>query len=189
MLLSAYFLIYCCVLTLKKPRVGQIKWAMISVFVFQLSIGLSIHQAQNKREWLVLHQKKATAIIDRYGSEIWVFHNENAPKSIVENYATDEFINKMHYLPLEKLAQFQKHKIAIVDASGLYPKNAAADIILLSGRPRINLDRLIQKARPKLIIADGSNYPSSIARWEASCQKQKIPFHYTGKKGFFELTD
>jgi competence protein ComEC len=87
------------------------------------------------------------------------------------------------------MTYFKKRKIVLIDAAQTYPKNTQADIVLLCQSPRINLDRLLEDHKPKMIVADGSNYPSSVARWEASCQKQKIPFHYTGKKGFFELTD
>ena len=47
------------------------------------------------------------------------------------------------------------------------------------------MDRLIDSLRPIKIIADGSNYKSYVARWKATCLKQKIPFHYTGEKGFY----
>ncbi|MDP5231890.1 MAG: hypothetical protein NWQ38_15960, partial [Cellulophaga sp.] len=51
----------------------------------------------------------------------------------------------------------------------------------------INLDRFIAVTQPKLIIADGSNYKSDVLLWQATCAKAKLPFHYTGEKGAYDL--
>jgi competence protein ComEC len=51
----------------------------------------------------------------------------------------------------------------------------------------VNLDRVLQTLQPSQIIADGSNYRSYVSRWSAAAEKQKIPFHYTGEKGFYTI--
>jgi competence protein ComEC len=38
-----------------------------------------------------------------------------------------------------------------------------------------------------MIVADASNFRTYIKVWEATCRKEKIPFHATGEKGFFRL--
>ena len=43
------------------------------------------------------------------------------------------------------------------------------------------------RAEPKEIIADKSNHKKTIKRWEATCRKEKIPFHAVAEKGFYRL--
>ena len=38
---------------------------------------------------------------------------------------------------------------------------------------------------PKQIIADGNNYKSYINNWREICEREKVPFHYTGKNGTY----
>jgi len=68
----------------------------------------------------------------------------------------------------------------VAEIPGLQP-----DLLLLTNSPRINLERVIEHNKPKMIIADGSNYPSDIARWKATAVMKKVPFHATGEKGAF----
>ena len=58
-----------------------------------------------------------------------------------------------------------------------------ADFVLLSGSPKINLDRFLLNHSPELIIADGSNYRSDIRRWQQSCDRLGISFHNTTDDG------
>ena len=60
-------------------------------------------------------------------------------------------------------------------------------IVILQHSPKINLERLIHRLKPSLIIADGSNYKSYAGNWEKISIKNKIPFHDTRKKGAFKL--
>ena len=87
----------------------------------------------------------------------------------------------------ERLATQADKKILIIDSSSIYVQNANPDIILLVQSPKLNLQRLLKTCRPKQIVADGSNFKSYIAYWKATCNKEKIPFHYTNEKGYYKL--
>ena len=88
---------------------------------------------------------------------------------------------------LGNLLYFKNKKILIVDSLGVYPKDIRPDILILNQSPKINLERLLQIARPKLVVADASNYKNIQKLWKATCLKEKIPFHATGEKGFYRL--
>jgi competence protein ComEC len=75
----------------------------------------------------------------------------------------------------------------VLDSSGIYPKNIKPDIIVLTQSVKINADRMFQEMKPKLVVADASNFKNIQKLWKASCEKQKIPFHATGEKGFYKL--
>ena len=62
---------------------------------------------------------------------------------------------------------------------------------IMVGKDEITLTEALEKYhelyKPKEIIVDGSNFKSCVRLWEASCRKQKIPFHYTNEKGFYRF--
>ena len=76
----------------------------------------------------------------------------------------------------------------LIDSSGVYDfKLKNVDYLILIQSPKINLERLIDSLHPKQILVDGSNYYSYVNRWKKTCDNKKLPFHYTGDKGAFEL--
>jgi competence protein ComEC len=61
------------------------------------------------------------------------------------------------------------------------------DILIITQSPKLNFERLLQILKPKQVIFDGSNFKTYSKRWEATCKKQKIPFHNTNEKGFYKF--
>jgi competence protein ComEC len=51
----------------------------------------------------------------------------------------------------------------------------------------VHLEDLINKLQPKMVIADGSNYPSFVRRWKKTCAARGIPFHETAQQGAYPL--
>ena len=78
---------------------------------------------------------------------------------------------------------YRGKKIIILDSIGVYPNSKPIEIILLTQSSKVNLNRLIDSLNPRMIIADGSNYTSYVARWEKTCTDRKLPFHHTAKTG------
>ena len=79
------------------------------------------------------------------------------------------------------------NKIFILDSSGVYPRNTNPDVLILTQSAKINLDRLLTVMKPKIVVADASNFKNIQRNWKVSCEKQKIPFHATAEKGFYKL--
>lgn len=64
---------------------------------------------------------------------------------------------------------------------------AVADVVVLSGNPRLYISRLIQRVRPLQVVIDGS-VPAWKARyWQQDCDALKIPCHDVAKKGAFVM--
>ena len=80
---------------------------------------------------------------------------------------------------------YKNKMILIVDSLGVYPKNNKVDIAILVNNPKINLNRMLDSLKPKLIVVDGNNYKSLIPLWEKSCYERNISFHSTPQKGAY----
>jgi competence protein ComEC len=86
---------------------------------------------------------------------------------------------------IANIIRYNSDIILIVDSLGIYDLALKKPIIILQHSPKINLNRLIKSLKPKQIIADGSNYKSSLDRWKSTCEKQKTPFYQTRQNGAF----
>jgi competence protein ComEC len=95
-------------------------------------------------------------------------------------------LDEVRYGGLPNYMQIGSKRLRVLDSTGLYsPVEAAPDILLLNGSPKVHLDRLLEAWMPEKVIADGSNYYSLLPRWKASCERYGIPFHATASQGAY----
>lgn len=139
-----------------------------------------------KKELVVFHQFKNSILTTNKNNMLEIACKQEfdtLPYSI-SNYVS---INNSHNISKVPMSHYYKLKDAlllVIKSNNLYLEtHKKADVILLSGSPKINLERLIGIHKPKLIISDGSNYKSFIKRWSKTCKKTKTPFHNTYEKG------
>ena len=110
-----------------------------------------------------------------------------AQSNIVKSYNLGNLSAIQKKKVLHNFVYFNGKKILIIDNTGIYPNNSKPDIVLLTQSTKINVDRLLIALKPKIVIADGSNYRIIQKQWKESCKKHKIPFHATAEKGFYKL--
>jgi competence protein ComEC len=187
--LGFYSLIFTSVLLFKKQNFKRIVYVLISVLIVQ---GVYIHSAfkNNSDAFIIFHKSRYSLILQRVNSELKVSHNFDsitlAKDRVITNYSVGNFITSSTVDTLESVYQFKNKTIMIIDSLGVYNvKSFEPDYLLLRNSPKINMDRVIDSIHPKYVIADGSNYTTYVNRWEQTCLKRKLPFHYTRKKGAF----
>jgi competence protein ComEC len=113
--------------------------------------------------------------------------NPNQSFAMLRAYAIENFSSVSQARKLPNILAFHNKKILVIDSTAVYAEGCSPDILLLTKSPKINLARLISDCRPKIIVADASNFKTYAALWEQTCRKEKIPFHYTNEKGFFRI--
>lgn len=188
MLVSLYLFLAAFFICFKKPDLRKITFASSFLTLFVISCFATIKVSQNQNEWIVFNVKKVTLIAARSGKNITVFSNGNIKNNnVLKSYAVANFSRITNRQPIKNMAYFNNRKILIVDSLGIYPEKVSPDLLLLRQSPKINLARLLQNCRPKMIVADCSNYKSYVALWKKTCVQQKIPFHAIAEKGFYRL--
>lgn len=192
LLFSLYLLIFSWIFWLKKPNYNKLTIGLGSILIFQLIFVSTQWNKQSEKEWIVFNAKKQSIIGLRNGKSMMVFASDSLPKngfesSMIKTFATANFCTIKSVGPIQNTAFFNKNKILIVDRSNVFETNIKPDIIIIRNSPKLNLDRLFSEIKPKIIIADASNYKTYVALWKASCVKAKIPFHSVYEKGFYRL--
>jgi competence protein ComEC len=164
---------------------------LFSIILFQGIYFGSRWKNQQELEWIVFNSNKNTIITKRIGEEVDLYCSELNQKKlinpVVTTYLVAHFSKIRSIKAVSNLEYFNHSKILILDSLGVYPKKGNPDVLLITHSPKFNLTRFIQTNRPKIIVADGSNYTTYVALWKATCEKEKIPFHSTREKGFFKL--
>ncbi|MFV5687078.1 ComEC/Rec2 family competence protein [Flavobacterium sp. ZT3R25] len=191
-LISFYLIIISTAIWFKKPSFNKLAMVLISIILLQISYIKNRSDLENQHEWVVFNSKKNTLITERNGEKVTLYANDSILKASRKNtILTSYLVGNFSALESKKRIQnttfFNGKKILILDSLGIYPKNINPDILLLTQSPKINLERLFQTVKPRIVVADASNYKTLQKYWKATCSKQKIPFHATGEKGFYTL--
>ncbi|WP_345277227.1 ComEC/Rec2 family competence protein [Litoribaculum gwangyangense] len=187
--LVSYFLIVSSVRLFIKKNVPSLKLFLVAVVFIQLAF---IYNEYNKpsNEFIVFHKSRNTLLGHVQNNKIKVTHdfdsitiNEN---HIIKDFAVGSHVSTIEESKFQPIYKLNNKKLLIVDSLGVYNvKSFKPDYVLLRQSPKINLNRLIDSIQPMEIIADGSNYKTYVEQWEMICEKRKLPFHQTSKKGAY----
>ncbi len=188
MVLSCYLMIVSAVLYLRKPKYHRLMFFLLTIILLQISYYYKKWETELTQDWIVFNIPKSTLLAERNGDKVRVYKaDDTSSNDPLQPYLVANFSKVTREYPIPRLMFIQNKKIALVDSSGSYPKGKNPDILLLRQSPKINLNRVFENCKPKIVIADASNYRSFVTLWEATCRKEKIPFHNTYEKGFYQL--
>ena len=192
LMLSLYLLIVATIIWFKKPNFNRLVLMLVSVLFCQIAYFETHWNIRNQRELVIFNSKKNTLIAERKGENITLYANDSLLKASSKNktlvsYSMGNFSSFKFKKRLRNLIYFNGNKILVVDSLGVYPKDIRPDIVVFTQSPKINFERFLQTIKPKMIVADASNFKTIQKLWKTSCLKEKIPFHATGEKGFYRL--
>ncbi len=190
MLCSMYLMIVSIFIYFKKPKFSKLAIGLITVVLFQLTILGSKFYYQNQKELVVFNVKKNSVIINRFGQKSTVFSNDIFLKtadndSKIRQYLVGNFSSLQSKNQTPSLMFHNNKKILILDSLAINPNNLNPDILIITNSPKLNLERFLQVCKPKIVVADGSNFKTYVKIWKSTCEKSSIKFHSTAEKGFF----
>ena len=192
LLLSIYLLLIATIIWFKKPSFNRLVLALISIIIFQITYFQTHWTIQNQKELVVFNTKKSSLIAERNGEKITLYANDSLLETASKNktftsYSMGNFSSLKSKKRLQNLIYFNGKKILVMDSLGVCPKNIRPDVVVFTQSPKINFERFLQTTKPKMVVADASNFRTIQKQWKATCLKEKIPFHATGEKGFYRL--
>jgi competence protein ComEC len=189
---SSYLIILTTIIWFKKPSYSKLAIVLIAIMTIQFSYMKNQWNIKKQKEWIVFNVKKNTMVTAREGQNVTLYAHDKILKtaksnSLLNSYLVANFSTLKGKQKIKNTALFRDNKILIVDSLGNYPKDIKPDIILITQSPRINMNRMLHLLKPRMVVADASNYKFLQEHWKTSCEKHKIPFHAVGEKGFFKL--
>ena len=174
----------------EKPTYRKLVTALVTIIIFFSTYFTSTIYNQKDSKWMVFNQRGNSLIMQKKVSKLFVYSKTEPNQwesNSIQAFATANFLSIIKQKPIPNFIYFKSNRIAIVDSSALFVPTIRTDVLLLIHSPKVNLERLIQSAQPKIIVADATNFPYLKKKWQTTCEKAKIPFHNTSEKGFFML--
>lgn len=163
------------------------KYVLLSVFLFQMSYFVIKFTENNTSELIVLNSKSSTIAIKQNNNIIAFTDDPEINLDALNHYKRGTFSDSLRIFPMRNVLSFNDERILVIDSVGIYKTSIQPEIIVLTQNPKINLSRLIAEIKPKLVISDKTNFKNNNTLWEATCRKEKIPFHAIAEKGFYRL--
>ncbi|MGB1170314.1 MAG: ComEC/Rec2 family competence protein, partial [Flavobacteriaceae bacterium] len=159
------------------------------VLIFQSFSFYEKYETERTNQFVVFHKSRNSIVGNRVGAHLKIYHNMDTlihSQNLLKNYTIGENIQHVNYDELPSLLKVNSQIILCVDTNGNYDiQDLKKPIVLLQQSPKINLERLIKRLNPSIIIADGSNYKSDVNLWKTSCLKLGISFWSTREKGAY----
>lgn len=189
-LLTFYLMIISVIIWWKKPTLNKLSIVLISVIFVQISLIYTKKEIEGQHEVIVYNTKNTTLLSERFGRRISVFTSDTIAvkkNNVLNSYSVGNFSHINSITKLKNVLYFKQQRIFIIDSSGVYDPKIQPDILILTQSPKINLARLLQDLRPKIILADASNSYSIQKLWSTTCIENKIPFYATSETGFYKF--
>ena len=192
-MIISYLILLMLVLFLEKKSFKALLAFLGSLIMFQGNLMFEKYRLNSQNELILFNKSRKTIIGVREASRMKIYHNVNSlmtnKKSSITNYKIGKNIKELQFLKyIPNCLSFNKNQILLIDKAGIYQvEGMKSPIVILTNSPKINLARLIQDLRPKMLIADASNYKNQVEKWQLLAVKWGIPFHYTVNNGAFVL--
>ena len=188
-LVLLYGLIIAVISFLERRRFKPLIVLSALSMLFQSWVIFRNGNLQKQESLYIMHAFAETMLLEHSGSSIMLHANSSYSKMdrIIQDYQMAMGKGEISRESLHNSYHWGENRILIIDGSGIVPASRIATHILLSQSPRIHLDRILQAYPTATIIADGSNYPSFVRRWQESCSKHNRSFHYTGEDGAYRF--
>ncbi len=185
----SYLIIIALITTAVKGSFKSVASLLFLLIVFQSWVLYRHYETQQKEAFIITHRTGNTLLLQQSGTTLLQLTSDSTQVgTIAKDYAITERTSENSYRSIPNSFTWGSKRVVLVDSTGVYPMALEqVDYLILTQSPKIHLARAVDSLKPKMIIADGSNYSNAIARWRATCKKQKLPFHYTGEKGAYFL--
>ncbi|WP_395043597.1 ComEC/Rec2 family competence protein [Flavobacterium sp.] len=192
MMISGYILIISWIIWFQKPSFKKLSIAFLTVILFQIVTIYTKHDNQKATEFIVFSKSKTSIITERKGQKVSLYSTDSILKNVSDNlaiksYLVANFCSIENKKSIGNVFYFKGKKIVLIDSSAIYLNDKKPDILILTHSPKLSLERVFKSWKPEQVVVDASNFKSYIKIWKATCEKEKIPFHATGEKGFYKL--
>ena len=186
-----YLAIVWAVIYLRARKVKFIYFFFLTLLFLQTYFFYLKYESAKKEQLIVFHQYKKTVIALQQGREATFYLSDtlSVPHTLIKNFCTQQQVSNLHYKALENIVPFKEDFLTIIDDKFYLDTSYPTHYLLLRNNPKIHLEKFLSNIRPKMLIADGSNYPFIIEKWKYTCQRLQIPFYNTKIKPIIVTSD
>ena len=164
--------------------------AMIGLSCIALLAFIWVFPSWKKPSLWVSHHYGQTTLVAMHSTGIHFYSDSDAlPSSLVTAYKHRAGQGNHQIEKLQQAYWWGTQPLVIIDDRWVNtaPLHANA-IVVLSQNPKINLERLLYKYCPSMVIIDGSNRLYFVRQWQKTQHALGIPYHNTAQKGAYAIS-
>lgn len=176
--------------------------SLFFLLLFSIERFVSFREAESQQQLIVYQVPRMPAIDFISGRHFWFTGDSNLLKSkqlrnfhlkptrILRRVTEDPCLKGLlYYGPYYR---FCGKNILCLDTALSFPQHTESarpviDLLVLSGNPKIYLDRLAEELDIRQVVTDGSVPAWKAALWKKDADSLQIPLHNTGEKGAFVM--
>lgn len=172
------------------------------LLLFSIERFVSFREAENQQQLIVYHVPRMKAIDFISGRHYWFTGDSNLliskqvrnfhlkPTRILRRVIESNQLKGLLYY--DPYYHFSGKNMLFLDTALSFPRQPdmarpVIDLLVLSGNPKIYLDRLVEELDIRQIVTDGSVPAWKAALWKKDADSLHIPLHNTGEKGAFVM--
>lgn len=190
-ILGYYVLVFCIWRLLIDFKPKNIRWFFASIVIFQLIFLFVGYRKNQKNELIVENNFFNPSVSMIKGNELHVFAKDSLTLNDSKGIKSIVVKNDIEQINLlkNKVFQFEDDYYLIVSEKLNYQEISKKGMVLiLRNNPKINLERLIKRLKPKQVIFEAKNYKSNVLTWKSTCKKLQVPCYDVKNNGAFVLT-
>ncbi len=170
-----------------KNRSNYKAWLLLGLWIINFQLISIYRNYNNSKTYYVFHQYKNALSGLTTGYKMRIY-SDSYPLNRYFAYNLSSYFKIVDSTSIPFMQNINRHKVMHIDKLGIYKLvNAQPEIVVVHHSPKINADRMLRFLKPKLLIMDGSNYPSVAKAFEKSAKRFKVRFYNTAKQGTFTL--
>ena len=197
--LYAFTILFCNALLYKNKRLFKYSLAALACFIGFWSYEKMTSLRQKK---IVFYNISRHTAIDFIDGNSYQFYGDSmlTNTASAENFylkptrnffRADDRKEKLPALSQQGFFwQFSGKKIMVIDSAIAFEPAAIkirADVLLISGNPKINIADIICAVSPAVIVFDASNNLWKIGQWKKECEQLHLRSHNMAEAGAFVL--
>jgi len=186
LLLVSYFVIIAFYNWVETKKSWLLQLTLVAVLSLQSVLFYEKYTSNKTDQFVVFNSYNESLLTLKKAQNLQIITKDMPNETVLKSYLIGAHIKKViQNNKAQNIFIINGKKVLVIDKKGVYEPVLSCAIVIITQSPKINLQRLIEKLKPQLIIADNTNYTSFVARWQQTCTQLNIPFYNVSKKGAF----
>lgn len=190
LLISIYILMGFIYWGMKVQKIRYLTAPLAGLLILQLVVVFEHWENSKVHQLWLLYQHNKTIIAHHTPKKLVLYSPQKITEEgrLINDFKNEYPIDTIQIEAFKNTFITNELSLLVLDEKAIYNiPDFEATHLLMSSNPKVNLDRVLEILRPKMVFSDGSNYPWNVSRWKISCQKHNVPFVNLREQGAYAI--
>ncbi|MFK5889687.1 MAG: ComEC/Rec2 family competence protein, partial [Flavobacteriaceae bacterium] len=186
LLLVSYFVIIAFYNWTETKKSWLLQFTLVAVLSLQSILFYEKYTSNKTNQFVIFNSYNESLLTLKKAQNLRILTKDKPNEAVLKSYLIGAHIkNIIQNKKVQNVFRVNGKKVLLIGKKGVYEPVVSCAIVVITQSPKINLQRLIEKLKPQLIIADNTNYKSFVTRWQKTCKQLNIPFYDVSRNGAY----